>query len=359
MTPERYARYDRALGAVGCDLYLSASSADIHYLTGSEDGNAFVIYRPGDGPTIVVRPGGYNCTGASARAREVVSFSLVDGPVGELTRQIQRGRPRRVAVGPLSGEIGQSLTARLSGAELVSAPRLGRDLRRIKEPEEIAALETAAACVGAGVEACFQAIRVGVSDYEAAAAACAAARRRGADTIGFLQVKAGPRSAFPDAEEIGRLFEADEIGFIDMGVRRRFYLGDYTRPFVIGEPPDQARRLVEVVDRIEHEALTILRPGLRCRDFYHQVRQLFADEGYLDAIPHHLGHGAGIGDDVVPLILPTSDDEFLEGEVVCVEPGVYVPGVGGARIEDTVVVRAGGNQLLSRAPRVGRCPAAR
>jgi Xaa-Pro aminopeptidase len=252
-------------------------------------------------------------------------------------------------------ELVQQLATLLDGVELVATPRLGRELRRVKTAGEIETLKAAAACVGAGMEACFQAVRVGATDREAAAAATAAARRYGADSILFVQVKAGPRGAYPDAEEVGRPFQADEIGFIDLGVRHRLYFADYARAFVIGEPPAEAWRIVEVVDHLQRAALTMLRPGLRCRDFYHAVRQMFADEGYPDAIPHHLGHGVGIWDDVIPDIVPTSDDAFVAGEVVCVEPGVYVRGVGGARIEDTVVVRSGGNEVISLAPRIGRC----
>lgn len=355
MTPDRFARYDRALAAAGCDLFVSASTADVHYLTGSEDGNAFVVYCPGDRPTIVVRASGFNCVVASAQAKEVIAFTLADDPIVVLADEIRQRRPRRVAVGPVSSDVAEGLRDSVDDVAFLAEHRLGRDVRRVKEPEEIRVLEAAAACVGAGIQACFEAVQLGISDREAAGAACAAARRSGADSIAFVQVKSGPRGAFPDAEEVGRPFGPNEIGFIDLGVVHRFYRGDYTRAFVIGDPPAETRRIVEVVDQIQREALTMLRPGLRCRDYYHTVHQMFAEAGYPDALPHHLGHGLGIGDDFVPRIIPTSEDVFVEGEVVCVEPGVYVPGVGGVRIEDTVVVRTGGNQVLSRAARVGYC----
>lgn len=353
MTPDRFARYDRALAATGGDLYVSASSADVHHLTGSEDGSAFVVYCPGDRPTIVVRASGFNCVVASARAKDVIAFTLADDPIAVLADQIRQRRPRRVVIGPVSSDVTNGLRAALDDLGFLQEPRLGCDVRRVKEPEEIRLLEDAAACVGAGIQACFEAIEPGASDRDAAGAACEAARRSGADSIVFVQVKSGPRGAFPDAEEVGRSFGPNEIGFIDLGVAHRSYRGDYTRAFVIGEPPPEAQRILEIVDQIQREALTILHPGLRCRDYYHTVRQMFAEAGYPDAVPHHLGHGLGIGDDFFPRIVPTSEDAFVEGEVVCVEPGVYVPGVGGVRIEDTVVVRAGGNQVLSPATRVG------
>lgn len=354
MTPEIFARYDRALATVGADLYLSGASADVHHLSGSEDGNALVIYAPGHRPVVVVRTSGVACVAASARASEVVPVALDDDPGSVLAAQVWRLRPRRMAAGPLDDHLRAALTTHLPDVAVSPTPRLGWELRRVKDPEEVTLLEAAAACVEAGVRAAFETIRVGVSDREVAAAADAAARRQGADTVVFLQVKAGPRSAYPDAEEVGRRFEPNEIGFLDLGIRHRHYLGDYTRAFVLGDPPAEARRIVEVVDRVQREILTMLRPEMRCAELYHAARQLFATEGYLDAIPHHLGHGIGLGDDFLPRIVPTSDDVFLDGEVVCVEPGVYLPGLGGVRIEDTVLIRAEGNEILSRAPRVGR-----
>ncbi len=353
MTPERFECVDRALAAAEGDLYVSASPADVHYLTGSEDGDAFVVYQPGLLPTLLIRASGYACAAASARAREVVPVGLADDGARLLADQIRQRRPGRAVAGPLGGTVVDALRTALPETTIVSRSRFGCDLRRAKTSDEIALLQRAADCVGAGVAACFAAVRAGATDREVAAAADAAARRAGADSVLFVQVKGGARSAYPDAEEVGRSFGSAEIGFIDLGVWHRCYRGDFCRPFVIGQPPTEALRLVETVDRIQEETLALLRPGLRCRDLYLTVCQMLADAGYPGAIPHHLGHGAGLLDDVVPRLVPTSEDELVEGEVVCVEPGVYRPGLGGARLEDTVVVRASGVQILSRAPRVG------
>lgn len=354
MTPSRFERYDRALASARCDAYLSAGSADVFHLTGSEDGNAFVVYQPGQLPSIVVRASGYNCTAESAQAKEIAAFDF-NGPVPVLTRLLRAAQVRRIAVGSLDRELVEQLAADLPDLEIVATPRLGRDLRRVKESTEVELLERAAACVGSGIEAGLTEIRPGRTDREVAAAIAAGARRAGADSISFLQVKSGPRAAFPDADPVGRPFGTGEVGFIDMGISHRSYRGDYTRAFIIGRPSDEALRVVEVVDRIQRQVVALVRPGLACRDLYRQARELFADAGYPEAIPHHLGHGIGIGDDSLPMIVPTSPDAFLEGEVVCIEPGVYLPGLGGARIEDTLLVRNGAPRLLSHVARITHC----
>jgi Xaa-Pro aminopeptidase len=181
-----------------------------------------------------------------------------------------------------------------------------------------------------------------------------AARVAGADAISFIQVKAGPRAAYPHAVTCGRPFERDEIGFADIGAVHAGYRADYARAFRIGQPPDGARRIVEAVDRVEREVLAMVEPGLPFAELYRRARGLLAAAGYADALPHHLGHTIGLDGDVASLIVPTSQDAFVDGEVVCVEPAVYLEGVGGARIEDMLLVRASGNEVLSRAERVGR-----
>lgn len=351
MIPSRFARYDRALASARCDAYLGGSSADVFHLTGSEDGNAFVLYQPGHVPSLAVRASGYNCTAASARAKEIAAFDF-SGPIPTLIRLIQAAHPRRLAVGLADRGLIEGIAAGLPDLEIVETPRLGRDLRRVKEPAEIELLEAAAACVEQGIAAGLALIRPGVTDREVSAAIAAGARRAGADSISFLQVKAGARSAFPDAEAIGRRFEAGEIGFIDMGILHRSYRGDFTRAFVLGEPPEELLRLIETVDRVQRQVVALVRPGVACQDLYRQARELFTASGYPDAIPHHLGHGIGVGDDSVPSIVPTSPDTFLEGEVVCIEPGVYLPGIGGVRIEDTLVIQSSGPRILSKIPHI-------
>src|SRR6185312_14202409 len=98
-----------------------------------------------------------------------------------------------------------------------------------------------------------------------------------------------------------------------------------------------------------------VRPGAACRVIDAAVRGAFADAGFPDAPPHHLGHALGLGNDL-PRLVPTSADTIEVGDVVTIEPGVYVPNVGGVRIEDVLVVGADGNETLSRHPRITRIP---
>jgi Xaa-Pro aminopeptidase len=353
LTPERFRRYDQALEREGFDGFLSASPADAHYLTGAEDGGGFLAYRPGRPPLLVLREDWVACARDSARGAEIRPFTLFDDPAEAVADALRLLDARRVALGS-EGVIG-GLAGRLGAVELVERARLGHDLRRVKEPDEIAAMRRGAACLDAAFAALFEAVRPGATDREAAAAAVSAARIAGADAITFIQVKAGPRAAYPHAVARGRPFERDEIGFADIGAVHGAYRADYARAFTIGDPPDEARRIVETVDRVEREVVRLVEPGLAFAELYRRAGAMLAEAGYPDGLPHHLGHTIGLDGDVASLIVPTSRDAFIEGEVVCVEPAVYVASVGGARIEDMLLVGSSGNEVLSRAERVGRC----
>src|SRR5579871_1011384 len=104
MTPERLSRIDRALDVANCELFVSAASADVHYLTDSEDGNALVLYQPSRGSTVVVRAGGLNCVVDSAKNTVVVPYGVGESPIPLVAKRVRSSGARRVAVGPLPSE---------------------------------------------------------------------------------------------------------------------------------------------------------------------------------------------------------------------------------------------------------------
>src|SRR5262245_33626148 len=363
MTPERFARYDQALEREGFEGFLSANRPDIGYLTGSEDTSAILAYRPGRTPILVIREAGAQPARDSARA-EIRSFSIEEGPLDAAVQAVRHLGVRRVAVdsygtgealmgvggrlsGRTAGSLERGLTAALPDVQFALRPFPGPDLRRVKEPGEIAILQRAAACIEAGYKAMFAAIKAGVVDRVAAAVASSAARVAGAERINYLQLKAGPRSAYSDVGPVGRPFGVDEVGVVDMDIVHEAYYADCTRVFMIGDPPRDARRIVETVDSVQRRLTDMLKPGVYCAELYRESRRMFAEAGYSDAVPHYLGHGIGLNGDRWPILMPGCEEMIVEGEVICLEPGVYVPGVSGARMEDVVVVGAGGNKVLT------------
>jgi Xaa-Pro aminopeptidase len=368
MNPERFAKYDQVLEREGFDGFLSANGTDVRYLTGSEDSHGVVVYRPGREPIVLIREAGAQCARDSARA-EIRSFNIVEGPLSVIATTVHELGLRRVAVASYSTaddllgiadtsarSLGPGLAEALPDVEWTLRPHLGPDLRRVKGPDEIDAMRRAVDCIRSGYSAMFAAIKPGVVDRVAAATATGIARSSGADSIRYIQVKAGLRTAYSDATTVGRPFGENEAGVVDMDVLYDRYSADCTRVFIIGDPPRDVRRIVETVDSIQREVRGMVRPGVNCADLYHQARRLFADAGYPNAIPHYLGHGIGLAGDRHPILMPGSEEVLVEGEVICVEPGVYVPGVGGARIEDMIFIGPRGNEVLTASiERVSHC----
>lgn len=169
------------------------------------------------------------------------------------------------------------------------------------------------------------------------------------------QVKGGLRAAYPDALASTRRFTAGELGYIDLAISYQGYMGDMTRAFTLGEISPACRRLLETVDRVQMMARGLLRPGVACRDLFLAVREAFAEDGYPDAPPHHLGHGLGMVAEQ-PRLTIDSEDILQVGDVFSVEPGVYVHGLGGVRIEDVVVLGEHGVEVLSGHPRLTEIP---
>jgi Xaa-Pro aminopeptidase len=144
---------------------------------------------------------------------------------------------------------------------------------------------------------------------------------------------------------------AGELIVIDMGARIDGYCSDGTRTWATGELPDDARETYELVRRAQAESLAVIRAGVSGAEADRVSRDPITDAGQGDLYGHGLGHGVGLEVHEAPRLGKTSEDVLSEGDVVTVEPGIYVPGRFGVRIEDLVVVEAGGAQNLSSTPK--------
>lgn len=344
-----------ALAHIDCDAYVSGNPVDITYFTGSEETSGIVLLQPGQRPVLFVGLSGALHAAETAPGAEIVSYSLEDHYETSLTQLLNTRNTPRVASGRVSPPIARVLHD-IVGMSVTEAPELSARLRRCKEPEEVELLRLTAGIADAATAAAMRSIRIGASELDAAAALEATARRMGCTgAMSPAQVKGGERTWFADAPAGDRAFQDGDLGFLDLGIKYRGYMGDMSRAFTIGEISIERQRLLETVDRVQLMVRTMVRPGVPCRDIDTEARRAFADAGYPDAFPHHLGHAMGLGDDV-PRLVPTSDDVLEVGDVVTVEPGLYVRNVGGCRIEDVVVVRADENEILSKHPRVTVIP---
>jgi len=243
------------------------------------------------------------------------------------------------------------LREKLGPAELVPLSDVDR-LRWVKDPAEVAAISRAVEIADAAYERVLGVLRPGLSERDAAVELETFMRRGGADRVAFDSVLAsGPRSALPHGRPTDRIIGPGDLVTLDFGAMWGGYCSDCTRTVVLGSADEQQRRVYGVVLDAQRWALEMIRAGVPCRDVDARARAVIADAGYGAAFGHSLGHGVGLEVHEGPRLAPQEEAVLEPGMVLTVEPGIYLPGWGGVRIEDTVVVTEDGCRVLTRAPK--------
>ncbi|HEU4975344.1 MAG TPA: Xaa-Pro peptidase family protein [Baekduia sp.] len=242
---------------------------------------------------------------------------------------------------------------RSAGAvELADARAALADARRAKDADEIAALEHAARVVDEALAACRATAVAGATGTEVFAAASAALARAAGQAVQLEgNLGAGPAGDDPDAVPTDTPLREGEWLFVDLYPRVGGYYGDATRAFAIGRPTELAERLHRVLWSALDHAAEALRPGVAAGEIDARCRAVLEREGLEQHFPHHTGHGLGLQQQEPPMLVSGSPDPLRVGDVVTIEPGVYLPGVGGMRVEDVFVIETDGARRLTAAPR--------
>lgn len=239
-----------------------------------------------------------------------------------------------------------------AGGELVATTGVVDGLRERKEPAEIARIEAAAGIADLALAEIAPSLLDGPTEAEVALALETAMRRLGADGPAFDTIVAsGPSSARPHHRPDHRRLAVGDLVVIDCGARVDGYCSDMTRTFVIGEPTAEQARMLEVVTAAQAAGVAAAGPGVPTRDVDAAAREVIAAAGWGDAFVHPTGHGLGLEIHEALRVSAASDATLAPGHAVTVEPGVYLPGVGGVRVEDTVEITRDGRRPLTRAPK--------
>jgi Xaa-Pro aminopeptidase len=337
------------------DALLVESASDLRYLTGFTGSNGLaVVRRAGGGPSLFLTDFRYETQSAAqlpadAFSREIVTGGelldalggVLDGASGRLgfdDRALSVARHRRL------GEL-------LDGSwELVPAPGVVDALRVVKEPGEIERMRAAAQLADEALRELLEAGLVGRTEREVALELELRMRRLGADGPSFPTiVAAGPHAALPHAEPRAQEIPPDVLVTIDWGALHEGYCSDCTRTYATGEGiSDDAREVYELVLSAQQRALDAVRAGPNGRELDAVARETIEQAGHGAHFGHGLGHGVGIDIHEPPRLARTAPEDPLQaGMIVTVEPGVYIPGSLGVRIEDLVVVRESGHELLT------------
>ena len=360
--PQRLERVAGRLRELELDLLLVASEVNVRYLTGFTGDHGLALIGAGGGPQ------------AEGEERRFLTDFRYETQSAEqvhesFEREIVVGNLLEAAADPLraaNGRLGfddQSLTVsehdRLrellgSAWELVPCAGIIERLRAVKDAGELSRIRAASELAEEAMLAILQAGLVGHTEREVAIELELRMRRLGAESPSFPSiVAAGAHGALPHAEPRGVKIPSDVLVTIDWGALHEGYCSDCTRTYATGEGvSEQAREVYEVVRRAQERGVEAARSGPNGHELDAVARTVIEQAGYGEQFGHGLGHGVGLEVHEGPRLSRTAGDEPLQaGNVVTIEPGVYLPGLLGVRIEDLVVLAQDGAEVLSKLPK--------
>ena len=345
---ERQAALRVALEGEGLDGLLVTHLPNIRYLTGFSGSAALLLVRP-DTTTLIT-----DFRYAAQAPDEAGGAAVVEVDRKSVWERLGRllGEHPAAVLGIESHALTVRDAERVAGltrGRLVPTADLVERLRAVKSPEEVDAVRAAAALAQAALAELLPAVRVGQTEQEVGAALEAGLRRRGSEWHPFPTIVAsGPRTALPHARTSPRPIGPGEWLLLDFGAQVDGYCADLTRTVVVGARADERQRTVyDLVRAAQLRALQHLRPGMTGREGDALAREVIAARGFGEAFGHSLGHGLGLEVHEAPRLAPTADPPLPLHAVVTVEPGIYLPGWGGVRLEDDVYLGPDGAVLLS------------
>lgn len=347
----RIARLQERIAEDGVEALLVTNLVNVRYLTGFSGTNGQLVVTS-SGATFFSDPR------YDARARELVRGADVVIYRARLSEVL----PDRLAVDSVTrlGVEAETMTVagrdrlaeRMEGIELVATKAVVEDLRRAKESAELAEIKAAVAIGDETFAWALDHLRPGLTEREVALELEVHMRRVGADGVSFEPiVGSGPLSAHIHHTPSERVLETGDLVLLDFGCKVNGYCSDLTRTVVVGAATAEQRAVYELVLAAQERGVAAIRAGASGVAADAAARAVIEDAGRSEQFGHGLGHGVGLDVHEAPRLHYTSEDTLTAGDVVTAEPGLYVQGWGGVRIEDCVLVGDGGAEVLGGAPK--------
>lgn len=357
---DRFERLYRALSETGLDAVALNAGPTLTYLTGMNfhlmERPTVLLAAPGQRPLLVMP----ELERQKVAGSELQTFAFGDDPArwGDAFAQAAAALGldgRRIGVEPLRMrfmELSYLQTA-LPNAHFVSADTALNALRLQKDAQEVESMRRAVQIAQAALLATLPMIHAGVTERAIAAELCVNLLRGGADAELPFQpiVSGGPNSANPHAVPSERPLQTGDLLVIDWGAMFDGYVADLTRTFAIGTVSDEFQHIAQYVLQANTQGRAASRPGVRAGAVDAAARAVIEEGGYGPYFTHRTGHGIGLEAHEPPYMYGANDLILQPGMAFTVEPGIYLPGRGGVRIEDNLVITAGGAETLSDLPR--------
>jgi Xaa-Pro aminopeptidase len=340
-----------AAGASGFDALLIGVGADLRYLTGynahESERLTMLVVRPSNRPSMVVPLLEKPAAEAGSRATiDIVTWRETESPAAVVAALVAGGTGSPLHLG-VSDRLWSlhllRLQEALPGATFASATAALRALRMTKDPDEVTLLRLAAEAADRVVDQIAAGRLVGRTEEDVSREVRERLVAEGHETAGFAIVASGPNSASPHHEASDRVIRAGEPIVLDIGGTLGGYGSDITRTLWVtggdpaNGPDDEYRHLYAVLHAAQARATNVVRPGIACESIDAAARDVIAAEGFGEAFIHRTGHGIGLEGHEEPYLVSGNVEPLGEGMAFSIEPGIYLEGRYGARIEDIVI----------------------
>lgn len=344
------ARQDRVIGALegaGTDALIVTDLTNVRYLCGYVGSNGTLVLAP-DRRVLLTD---FRYLASAAAQTDGVEIVEAGRDLAEKLAALVTGLGAR-RVGFESAHVTHArfvrMGADLPGVDLVATTGIVERGRLVKDADEIAVIAEAARIADTAFAACADGVFAGRTEREVAWELSSIMRRAGADGPSFdIIVASGPRGAMPHAVPANVPIPKDTLVTVDLGAALDGYVSDCTRTFATGAPSEELLRIYDVCLQAQMLAVAAVRPGISGAELDGVARDHISAAGYGDFFRHGLGHGVGMDVHEAPGARPESDDMLQPGMTVTVEPGIYIPDLGGCRIEDLCVVGEDGCDILT------------
>jgi Xaa-Pro aminopeptidase len=337
------------------DGFLVTNAANLLYFAGFPGTACILIPKKGKS-TIYVYSTNYEQIKAEAKEFKVELVKIGEDLATKISKKIKASKTKKLGLDTITGVPNVADYLKLKKAlRGIAKIRIDKEpvrtLRKVKDEQEIKLMRKAGELTSEGMKAAYETIKPGVREYEVAAEIEYAMRKKGSWGTAFETIVAsGVRSAFPHGGCTDRKIRKGDLVVVDVGATYQYYCSDMTRTIAAGKPSAKQKKIYEIVRLAQEKAYQAVKPKAKTKEIDAISRRVIKDAGYDKHYVHGLGHGVGLEIHEPPTLNPKSKDRLTVGNVVTIEPGIYIVDFGGIRVEDTVLVQKRKGEKLTKGP---------